>query len=64
MPVLGVNVRERPTNAGHAETAGYLRIFIDVSLIIVVNEFVPERLGEYQPRNGREQGANAKNAPA
>ncbi len=64
MPVLGMNVRERPCNAGQAETVRYLRIFVNVGLIIVVNEIVPKGLAENKPRNCCEKNAEADSQPA
>ena len=64
MPVLGMNVRERPGNASQAEAASYLRIFIDVGRIIVVNEVVPEGLTKNNPCNCREKHADADSQPA
>ncbi len=49
---------ERPRNAGHAQTAGYLRIFIDVLRIIVINEVMAEGLTENNPGKCREKNAD------
>ncbi len=53
MPVLGMNMGDCPGNAAQANAAGYLCIFINVVRIVVVNEIVPERLGENNPSNYR-----------
>jgi hypothetical protein len=60
MPVPGVAVRERPNDSGQCETAGYDRIFIDVNVIVEINEFVTKRLPENQPRHRDQKQANAK----
>jgi hypothetical protein len=64
MPVPRVAVRERPSDSGQCETAGYDRIFIDVNVIVEINEFVTKRLPENEPRDCDQKKANAKNEPA
>jgi len=49
MPVHGMNVAECPGNTADTEPSRYLRIFIDVTRIVVVNEVVPERLTKNDP---------------
>jgi hypothetical protein len=49
MPIGGVNVGECPTNPGKAETAANLGIFINVMVVIVINEIVGEGLSENNP---------------
>ena len=51
MPVSRVAVRERPNNSGQREAAGYDRVFIDVNVIVEINEFMAKRLPENQPRD-------------
>jgi len=51
MPVSRVAVRERPNNSGQREAAGYDRAFIDVNVIVEINEFMTKRLPENQPRD-------------
>ncbi len=53
-----------PGNTADAEAAGYLRIFIDVAWIIIVDEVVPERLAKNYPRKDGETDANADRQPA
>ena len=64
MPVLGMNVAKRPSNAGQVKPACYFSIFIDVVLIIVVNEVVTEGLTKDHPRDCREKNADADSQPA
>ena len=64
MPVLGMNVAKRPSNARQVKPACYFRIFIDVVLIIVVNEVMTEGLTKDHPRNRRERNADADRWPA
>ena len=51
MPVPRVAVPERPNDSGQGEAAGYDRVFIDVDVIVEVNEFVTKRLPENEPRD-------------
>jgi len=44
MPVVGMNVSERPPNPVQSETLGYLCICVNVVRIIVINEVTCERL--------------------
>ena len=59
MPVLGMNMCERPGNTIDAKTVGYLDIFVNVARIVVVNELVLERLAKNDPRNCRQKNADA-----
>ena len=63
MPVHGMNVGECPGNTADAEPTGYLRVFVDVTRIIVVNEVVPERLAKNKPAQGRKSDANGDDQP-
>ena len=54
-----MNVGECPGNTANAEPTGYVRIFIDVARVIIVDEVVPERLAKNNPRKRRERQANA-----
>src|SRR5438045_233440 len=63
MPVLGVNMGERPDNIGAAETTGYPGILIHITRIIVVNEIEPECLSEHGPCKQHEADANAGSYP-
>jgi hypothetical protein len=60
MPVPRVAVPERPNDSGQCEAAGYDRVFIDVDVVVEVNEFVAKRLPENQPRDCDQKKANAK----
>jgi hypothetical protein len=60
MPVSRVAVRERPNDSGQRQAAGYGRVFIDVNVIVEINEIVAERLPENQPRDCDQKKANAK----
>ncbi len=49
MPVPRVAVCERPNDSGQCKAAGYDRIFIDVDVIVEINEFVSNGLAENKP---------------
>src|SRR5207245_7374768 len=49
MPVSRVAMRERRNNSGQREAAGYDRVFIDVNVIVEINEFMVQRLVENKP---------------
>jgi hypothetical protein len=65
MPVHGMNIGECPCNTAEAEPGCYLRIFVDVTRIIIIDEVVPERLAKNKPRQRRESEAKTgSKAPA
>ena len=59
MPVHGMNMGKCPGNAADAQSLSYLRVFVDVTRIIVVNEVVPECLAEHKPAQRRQSDADA-----
>ena len=61
MPVHGMNMGECPANTADPEPTGYVRVFVDVTGIIIVNEVVPERLAKNNPRKHRKNDAEAHN---
>ena len=63
MPVKGVNMCKCPGNTADAESAGYSRVFIDVTRIVIVNEVVPERLAKNKPCQARQSDADADGKP-
>ena len=38
-----------PDNAADAQSLSYVRVFVDVTRVIIVNEVVPERLAKNKP---------------
>jgi len=58
MPVLSMNMSKRPRNPGDVKAARYPGILINVTGIIIVNEVVPERLAEDEPRKHGKKNAN------
>ena len=58
VPVHGMDVRECPRDTRHTQSAGYVRVFIDIMRVVVVNEVVPQRLAENTPREQRQADAN------
>lgn len=49
MPVTGVAVSEGPGHARNSQSRRDGRIFVNVSVVVVVNELMPEGLAENQP---------------
>src|SRR5690242_7388404 len=49
MPIGRVSLSERPTNPGQAYPTANLRIFVDVVVVIVIDEIVREGLPENRP---------------
>ena len=58
MPVLRMNVCERPGDTGEVKPTGYRGILVNVPRIIVVNEVVAERLAKYDPRKNYQRDAD------
>jgi hypothetical protein len=58
MPIVGVTVGERPNHPVRRETAGYVRIIINIYRVVVVNEAVTKRPRKDQPRDRREKKTN------
>jgi hypothetical protein len=63
MPVHGMNMGKCPNNAGDTQSLSYLRVFVDVTWIIVVYEVVPECLAEHKPAQRHQSDADAWRPP-
>ena len=63
MPVHGMNMGKCPDNAADAQSLSYLRVFVDVTRIIIVNEVVPERLAKNKPAQCRQSNTDAHRLP-
>ena len=50
MPVLGMNVGKRPGDPMERDSISYRGIGVEIRDVIVVDELVPERLAENDPR--------------
>ena len=48
-----MNVGERPDDSTERDAVPDRRVAVEIGDIVVVNEIVPERLGENNPRNYR-----------
>ena len=59
MPILRMNVCERPGDTGEVKPTGYRDILVNVPRIIVVNEVVPERPAKNHPCKDYQTNANA-----
>jgi hypothetical protein len=51
MPIMGMDVGERPSNALPAQSGTNVVIFADVNRVVEVDEFMADRLAENRPRN-------------
>ena len=60
MPVLRMNVRERPDDVGPTQPASNVRIIQHVEWIVVVDELKSRRLREHGPRDRDQSRANRK----
>ena len=58
MPVLCVNVGERPGKSRRRDAARYNRLSVDVDIVVVIDKVVPKRLAKNQPRDRYEIYAN------
>jgi len=63
VPVFGMDMRKRPGDVGDADAAGDPRVLIDVTRIVVVNEFVPDCLNKDGPRKDCQTNADADGLP-
>jgi hypothetical protein len=64
MPVASVTVSEGPRDTGNSQARGNRRIFVNVAVVVVVNELVPERLAEDQPGDCEKKNAYRADDPA
>src|SRR2546423_1428995 len=54
VPVVGVHMGKGPANSAKAEAARDLRLIVDVNIIVVVQELVPDGLAKHNPhKNGK-----------
>src|SRR5262245_5865914 len=60
MPVAAVNVREYPAESVKRQAVSDGRVRVNVFAVVVVHEFVSQRPAKGQPRNGREEEADAQ----
>ncbi len=63
MPVPGMGMSEMPAEILKTEAACYAFVLIDVFLIIVVNELMPERLTKNNPRKYDKTNAQSGGKP-
>ena len=58
MPIMGMDVGERPSNALPAQSGTNVVIFADVNRVVEVDEVMADRLAENRPRNRDQRGTN------
>ena len=63
MPVIGMDVSERPNSVLPTQSGLDLRIFADVNRIVVIDEAVPQGLAEDDPNQNNNYSANDEADP-
>lgn len=63
MPVIGVTISESPGYPVNSQATGYLGIFINIPVVIVVKKIVAKRLAEYRPGYRRQKNTYAQDFP-
>src|ERR1041384_3229197 len=58
MPVARVRVRKRPDHIAEAQSSAHDRVLVDVNVIVEVNEIMPKRLPEHDPRERNQTNAH------
>ena len=58
MPVAGVNVGKSPADAIEAQPTGYIWIFVNVIVVVEVNEVVPKSLAKGDPDERYKENAD------
>lgn len=58
MPVVRMTVRERPNDSVEGKPTHRFGVLINISVVVIVDELVPERLAKDQPRDCREKDAD------
>src|SRR6266513_1937616 len=63
MPVLGMNMGERPDDSTERNAVPDCRVAVEIGDVIVVDELVPERLAEDDPGKRSQKNADADTQP-
>ena len=63
MPVLRMNVRERPSNAVPAQAGANVRVLDHVSRVVIIDELKAKRLTEDRPGDRKDKNADSCNQP-
>src|SRR5689334_2478919 len=58
VPVVGVHMGEGPSNSSETKAIGDPRIIVNILIIVVINELVPERLAKHNPDNTDKENAD------
>src|SRR5205085_8425742 len=61
MPVVGMHMGEGPLNPVNGETIRDPWIFVNVLIVVVVDELVPKGLAEDDPDNSRQENTDYAN---
>src|SRR5712692_6450600 len=63
MPVAGLGVSKCAHDSTHGKTAAYEGISVNVSLVVVINEVMSQRLTEHQPHEEEQNTADCDVVP-
>ena len=63
MPVAGMSVSKRPKNRRPCQTGNDIRVFINVEVVVVIDEVMPQRLSEDGPGETRQGDAGCHHPP-
>lgn len=63
MPVAGMDISKGPRNSMESETGGDFRVFVDVPIVVVIEEIVMQRLPENEPGKRDQSYANCNDPP-
>ena len=58
VPIVFIEMRERPADSRQAQSARNLSVFVNVFVVVVVHEIVAERLAKDGPRERDQNGAD------
>src|SRR5438552_19125752 len=63
MPVLGMNVVERPQDASPGQSRAHVRVVEHVKRIVMIDKLMAKSLAEHRPRDRQQKNADAEQGP-
>jgi len=64
VPVLGMNMGERPPDAPPGRSGAHVRIVEHVKRIVIIDKLMAKSLAEHRPRDRNQKNADAEQRPA
>jgi len=64
VPVLGMNVGERPQDASPGQARAHVRVVEHVKRIVIIDKLMAKSLAEHRPRDRNQKTADAEQRPA